>query len=73
MIDVCKNKRDLRAQLRAQKRIKGLSFRVLAGAELGAGHLSDFIRGRCDVSVTKLERMLEAHGMRLLIVDIEPQ
>lgn len=73
MIDVCKNKRDLRAQLRAQKRIKGLTFRAMAGSELGAGHLSDFVRGRCDVSVTKLERMLATHGLRLVIVDIEPQ
>lgn len=63
---------DLRTQLRTYKGAHDLTNAELGAGEVSHGHLSAFLRGKTDLSVSRLERMLERHGLRLELVPIEP-
>lgn len=59
----------VREQVRVMRVMRRLKMRELAGDVTSPNNLSNFLNDKTDMPVSKLERLLAAHGLRLLLVE----
>lgn len=59
----------VREQVRVMRARRRLKVRDLAGDVTSPNNLSNFLNDKSDMPVGKLERLLAAHGLRLLLVE----